>query len=37
MHHALYVKCRERAERQAIGLFPFLERLFADSAYEGPI
>src|SRR6516165_12782557 len=36
MHHALYVKCRERAERQAIGLFPFLERLFADSAYEGP-
>src|SRR6266852_688362 len=56
IHHALYVACREKAEREASptaaiqdrdggilllatmkGLFPFLEKLFADSAYQGPI
>src|SRR6516162_5483801 len=52
IHHALYVACREKAEREATptaaiigisllatmkGLFPLLEKLFADSAYQGPL
>ncbi len=43
LHHALYVRCREQADRDGglplmamlFGLYPFLLKLYADAGYQG--